>query len=194
MTEEIQVNCDYEALVGLSYTVWSKIANYEIIVTETIPGYTRFKVNYFPLGELGTFEVKKGAESCIVVFSNLSVIDNYDEWMKQTQQEINQMAGARDDKMLLLSQKTTQKMKVDPEFQKRKQESWKETIGIYKRMIADLQSENRTYLTFPDLAALEKKAMAGDDGAKCLLDTMAQEEGYDSWDNLSKELKEQIIP
>ena len=194
MTEQIKVNCDYEALIALSYTAWRNIANYEIQVIETLPGYTKFKVNFVPLGELGTFEVKKDVNYCVVTFSNLSVIDNYDEWLKQTQEEINQTAGAGDDKMLLLNQKTIQKMKVDPEFHRAKQETWKETIATYEGMVAKLQSENRTYLTLPELEALENNAMSGDKNALRVLDSMAQEEGYDSWDSLNRKLWEESAP
>src|SRR5688572_24095174 len=111
MTEQIIVNCDYDALVGLSYTVWNNIANYEIKVIETIPGYTKFKVNYFRLGELGTFEVKKSVDGCDVNFSNLSVFDNAEEWQKLRTQQINQSpGGASDEKMLLYNQELLQKM------------------------------------------------------------------------------------
>lgn len=47
------------------------------------------------------------------------------------------------------------------------------------------------YLTFEELKALEDMAISGDKNALHILDSMAREEGYESWEKLNEELWKQ---
>lgn len=61
-------------------------------------------------------------------------------------------------------------------------------------LFQEIKEQAENYLTFPELEALEDRARSGDENALRVLDTVAREEGFESWDSLNKKLWKEYAP
>ena len=144
--DPIRIKCDYDTLVSLSYTAWRGDASYDVEVEEKLPGYTKLVVNYFPLGKLGTIEIKKDVAVCVVSFSDVNPVENYDEMFKEAKQEVAQDASGYEENDIyamtsMLSENFQEKLRIkkNPKLHEARERKWVETIYEYKRMIKALR-------------------------------------------------------
>ncbi len=139
MEEKMSVNLDYETLVAKSLHAWDNIANYRPEIILSIPGDTKLKIVDVLIGELGTVEIMKENDGCIVNFSDVTLIEDYE---KKVEQEFVKAEGNILDKILRASKVFRDEMPENGLLQA-KQEQWQETKNIYKLMIKNIQPSRK---------------------------------------------------
>ena len=175
MVEKMIIYLDYEVLVAKSLHTWDGVANYRPEVLSSMPGDTILKIVFVPIGELGTVEIMKEINGCTVIFSEVTVIENFNDLIKQMEQKINETAQPFDEMAFQFGNMMNQRWPEEG-LLKAKQEQWQETKDMYRLMIKELQAKEL------EIMKPGRKTKAGYDAAFLLIKQGKKtEEAYQYW-------------